>query len=256
MINGLGVPGAMWAPLMAELDRFRTLVVELPGFGLTDTTPSLTDNFRRTAVRFLEQVLDGLELEAPPLIASSMGSLWTSWLALDRPDRVTALVHVGCPALALDSSAPIEMRLLSVPVLGSLMLRLQPPSEEQVEALTKMVNEYPVVPELADLLLATERLPGYKETFLSSLQTLLRLGWPRPEIQLTAERLGAIQHPTRLFWGRNDPFGGPAVGERMVEVMPDAELQVVDGGHAPWLTQSTEIAPLIEEFLAGRSIGR
>lgn len=35
MINGIGTPGAMWAPLMAELDHFSLYVVDLPGYGLT-----------------------------------------------------------------------------------------------------------------------------------------------------------------------------------------------------------------------------
>ena len=51
------------------------------------------------------------------------------------------------------------MRLLSVPGLGRLMMKIQPPSERQVKHLSKMVNEYPLPPEIADLLLATERLP-------------------------------------------------------------------------------------------------
>ena len=35
-------------------------------------------------------------------------SLWTTWLAaLDHPGRVGAIVHAGCPALILGTSAPL-----------------------------------------------------------------------------------------------------------------------------------------------------
>lgn len=249
VVNGIGIPAAMWAPLMAELEGFHQFAVDLPAYGLTDATEDFAKHLRRNAVRFLEEVLDGLGLEAAAFVANSLGSLWVNWLALDRPARVKAMVHVGCPAIVLDTSAPFPMRLLSARPLGRLLTRLQPPSESQVEALSRMVNEYPLPPELADLILATERLPDFRPMFLSTLSALLRLRGSRPEMRLTAEQLSEIAQPTLVFWGRDDPFGSVEVGERMAEAMPDAELQVVGGGHAPWLTQSERIGPIAERFL-------
>ena len=249
IINGIGIPAAMWAPLLAELDGFRCFAVDLPAYGLTDTTLGFANDLRRNAVHFLEEVLDGLGLEAAAFVANSLGSLWASWLALDRPERVKAMVHVGCPAIVLNTSAPLPMRLLSARPLGRLLTRLRPPSEGQVEELSKMVNEHPLTPELAELILATERLPGFRPTFLSTLTALLRLRGNRPEMRLTAEQLGQIIQPTSVFWGENDPFGSVEVGERMVRTMPEAELHVVGGGHAPWLTQSERIGPIATRFL-------
>jgi pimeloyl-ACP methyl ester carboxylesterase len=249
MINGIGIPGAMLAPLMAQLDGLHQFVVDLPAYGLTDTTPGLADNLRRSAVHFLEEVLDGLGLDRPPFVGSSLGSLWTSWLALDRPERVAALVHLGCPALALDTSAPLPMRVLSVRPLGRLLTKLQSPSPKQVEQLAKMVKEHPLVPELVDLIVATERLPGFRQTFLTTIHAILRLRGSQPELRLTSEQLAGIDRPTLLFWGENDPFGSHEVGERIAVIMPDAELQVVGGGHAPWLTQADRIGPRAARFL-------
>lgn len=249
VVNGIGTPGAMWAPLMAEFGGFRLFVVDLPGYGLTDTTPRLTDDLRGNAVRFLVEALDALELARPPFVANSLGSLWASWLALDRPERVSALVHVGCPAVLFETSAPAPMRLLSVRPLGRLLTRLQPPSPGQVEQLSRLVKQYPLVPELVDLLVATERLPGFRDTFLSTLHTLLRLRGNRPELRLTAEQLAEIEQPALLFWGRDDPFGAVEMGERMAREMPAAELHVVSGGHVPWLTEAAAIAPVAIPFL-------
>ena len=230
IVNGIGIPAAMWAPLMAELGGFRLFAVDLPAYGLTDTTKSFAEDLRRNAVRFLDEVLDGLELEAPAFVANSLGSLWTNWLALDRPERVRAVVHVGCPAIVLDTSAPLPMRLLSARPLGRVLTRLRPPSESQVEELSRMVHEAPLTPELADLILATERLPGFRHTFLSTLNTLIRVRGSRPAMRLTAEQLARIAQPTLVFWGQDDPFGPVEAGERMVKAMPDAELHVVGGG--------------------------
>ncbi len=243
MISGIGTPAAMWAPFMTEVEGFRLFAVDLPAYGLTDTTKEFPDHLRRNAVTFLDEVLEGLGLESSLFVANSLGSLWTSWLALDRPNRVIAMVHVGCPAIVFDTSAPLPMRLLSAKPLGQLLTRIRPPSESQVEELSKMVNEYPLSPELADLLLVTERLPGFRQMFLSTLNALIRLRGNRPEMRLSAEQLQQIAQPTLVFWGKNDPFGSVEVGQRMVKVMPNAKLHVVDGGHAPWLKHSKQIAP-------------
>lgn len=252
LVSGIGTPAAIWAPLMARLEGLRLYAIDLPGYGLTDATSNFAADLRRNAVRFLGDVLDALGLEAAPFVANSLGSLWTSWLALDHPQRVTAMVHVGCPAIVLDSSAPLPMRLLSARPLGRLMTRLQPPSERQVEELGRMVGEHPLAPELARLLLATERLPAFRHTFLSMLNALLRLRGSRPAMRLTAEQLGRIAQPTLVVWGKDDPFGSEDVGRRMVEAMPDAELHVVEGGHAPWLTQFDRIGPAVTRFLRDR----
>jgi pimeloyl-ACP methyl ester carboxylesterase len=171
MVGGIGTPAAMWAPLMAQLAGFRLHAVDLPGFGLTDSRYDLTRQYRATAVRFLCETLDQLDLDRAMFVASSLGSTWVIWLSLDAPDRVAAAIHVGCPATALGTSAPLPMRLLSVPHLGRLLMRLQPPSPMKVEQLSRMVHQYPLVPELADLLVATERLPHFEHTFLDTLRT-------------------------------------------------------------------------------------
>lgn len=250
LVNGIGTPGAMWAPLMAELRGLRLSVIDLPAYGLSDPAPGLAKDIRRGAVRFLEDVLDGLDLGPVPFVANSLGSLWASWLALERPARISALVHVGCPAMVLHTSAPFPMRLLSVYPLGRFLTRLQPPSSDQVEQLAKLVGEHPLVPELVDLLVATERLPGFRRMLLATLHTLLRIRGSRPATRLTREQLARIEQPTLLFWGADDPFGSPAVGELVASSMPAAELHVVAGGHAPWLRQARRIGPTAVGFLS------
>ncbi len=254
LLNGIGTPAAMWAPLIARLHGVRCHGIDLPGYGLTDTADSFFDDYRGNAVAFLEQVLDGLGLGPTVFLANSLGSLWTFWFALEQPSRVTAAVHVGCPALVLDSSAPLPMRMLSVPVLSRLLDRAEPPSARQVQRLAQMVHEDPLVPEVADVLLATEQRDGFAATFLPTLRTLLRLRGPRPAMRLTADQLGRITHPVRLVWGADDPFGSPAVGRRTATALPDAELHVVPGGHAPWLGQAERVASVAAPFLREQAV--
>jgi pimeloyl-ACP methyl ester carboxylesterase len=249
LLNGIGTPAAMLAPLMARIRGFTQYAVDLPAYGLTDTTPDFADGLRANAVRFLSDVLDGLGLERPVVVANSLGSLWASWLAIERPNRVGALVHAGCPAIVLDTSAPLPMRLLSVRPLGRLMMKVQPPSERQVKQLGKMVHEHPLPPEIARLILATERLDHFEDTFLAMLNRLVRLRGNRPEVALTADDLGRIRVPTLLVFASDDPMGAASVGRRVADAMVDAELHLVEGGHAPWLHHADQIALRLSPFL-------
>jgi len=249
MLNGIGIPAAMWAPFMARLDGVTQYAVDLPGYGLTDTTPTFANDLRTNAVQFLTEVLDSLGLDQSVVVANSLGSLWASWLAIDHPDRVAALAHIGCPAIVFDTSAPLPMRLLSARPLGRLMMKLQPPSERQVEQLAKTVNEHPLPPEIAQLILTTERLGHFEDTFLAMLNRLLRLRGNRPDLALTADHLARIHAPTLLVFANDDPMGATSIGQRMADAMTDSELHIVDGGHAPWLHHADQIAPLLTTFL-------
>ena len=251
IVNGIGTPAAMFAPLMAELDGVTMYAVDLPGYGLTDTTRALTEDLRATAVRFLEQVLDAFGLDRPAFVTNSLGSLWATWLAIDQPDRVGTLAHIGWPAVMLDTSAPLPMRLLSVRGLGRLLMRVQPPSPRQVRQLSKMVKEDPLPPEIAELLLATERLPGFEPTFLAMLHTLVRVRGARPEMALTADQLTGVHQPSLLILGGDDPMGTPSDSERLARAVPQTEIHIVEGGHAPWLHHADQIGPLVNAFLSG-----
>lgn len=249
LLNGIGVPAAMFAPLMGRIDGFTQFAVDLPAYGLSDTTPGFAGDLRTNAVRFLCEVLDGLDLAAPVIVSNSLGSTWATWLAIDRPDRVAALAHIGCPAIVLGSSAPLPMRLLSTRPVGRLMMRMRPPSPRQVEQLARMVHEHPLPAEIAALVLATERLDHFEETFLATLNRLLRLRGSRPEFAVDAAQLAAIDVPTLLVFARDDPMGGPRIGQAVADAVADAELHIVDGGHAPWIHHAQEVAEIVTPFL-------
>ena len=250
MVIGGGPPSAMWAPLMAELSGFTLYVVDLPGMGLTSRVPYTTDGLRTLAVEFLDQVVERLGLDRPVFVGSSMGGLWATWLALDRPARVPAIVYISCPALMLGTSAPLLLRFGSIPPIGRLLRRLDPPSLKQVDRFIAMAGEdFSHLPELRELFLAHARLPDSGPALFELVHAAVRLRGPRPQVELTSAQLARLEQPVQLIWGDHDPFGPPSVGQHAAGIIPNAELHVVPGGHGLWVNEPARVAGLAAPFL-------
>jgi pimeloyl-ACP methyl ester carboxylesterase len=256
LLPGGNMPAAGWAPLMAELDGFRLHALELPGFcGPSDPCHLQADTIRDQAVRYVEAALDALRVRTATFIASSMGALWTFWLALDRPERVDSIVTMGCPALLPGTSAPLAMRLMSVGPVGRMMMRLMPPSAKQVDtALAGAGVDMSAHPEIRDLVVELERLPHFPTAWLNLMHTVLRPTGPRRDVALTDEQLAAVTQPVQLLWGKDDPFGSVTAGEHAARTILDAEFHVLPGGHAPWLHSRREAARLATDFLRRMAI--
>ena len=256
LLPGGSMPLAGWAPLMADLEGFQLHALELPGFcGPSSPRHLRPDTIRREAVRYLEASLDALGVDTATFIANSMGALWTFWFALDRPERVATIITMGCPALLPGTSAPLPMRLMSMPPVGQLMMRLMPPSAKQVDgALTGGGVDLSTHPEIRDLIVELERLPHFPKAWLNLLHTVLQPTGPRRSVTLREDQLATITQPVQLLWGKGDPFGSVTTGERAARILPDAEFHLVPGGHAPWLDPGGQAARLATEFLRRRRI--
>jgi pimeloyl-ACP methyl ester carboxylesterase len=259
MVHGLGAPSALWAPLLALLADFTVYAVDLPGHGLTPPTrPGPTpQTLRRAMTKFLQGTLDQLPMPAGvPVVGNSLGSLCSTWLGLEDPVRVGALVHVGCPALIAGASAPLPMRLGSVGGIGPLLLKLRRATRAQMQALALSLGDsLRDHPALSDLLVAQDAIPGYKESLRDLSRSLVRIRGARPEPSLTTHQLAEVRQPVQLVWGDHDPFGPLDVARRAAAALPDVRLQIIQGGHAPWLTSADQVAAPVRDFL-GESAAR
>lgn len=255
LIHGGGGFASNWLPLMAGLSRTRCLAVDRPGCGLSDPFDYTGVGIRRHAVSFIGSLLDALELERAPLIANSMGGLWSLLFALEHPERVSALVLLGCPALFPGTGAPLPLRLFSIgPLRRGLMslARRRPASIDPRSGLRHMLGRA-ALDAMTDAELECARLapriPGAMRSFETLLGSLFRVGFVRPGIAVSVSDLRQIEAPTLLVWGRRDPFGTVATAERGVASMRNAQLEVVEGGHQPWSSQPGRCAELVVAFL-------
>lgn len=65
------------------------------------------------------------------------------------------------------------------------------------------------------------------------------------------DKLHNIKCPTLLVWGREDSVTPLFVGEKFKELIPNAQLSIIDKcGHAPMMEKPTEFNSIFESFLA------
>ena len=136
--SGPGVTG--WRNYRGNLgvfaEHFRTLVLEFPGFGVSDPTDQHPMVAAPAAVlRFL----DGLGLQQVDVIGNSMGGIVATQVAAAHPDRIRRLVTIGGIGRNIFSPGPGEGIKLLVEFTE------EPTRERLVQWLHSMVYDPAVV---------------------------------------------------------------------------------------------------------------
>jgi 2-hydroxy-6-oxonona-2,4-dienedioate hydrolase len=250
---------ARLAPLLAELDGYRYLLVNLPGGGASDGIDLRAVDHRRMAIDTLDAVHDHFGLDATPIVASSIGGTWALWYGLDRPDRVIATVQLGVPVAVEGTTVPATLGMLGVPGLNRFVTSVLMPSAGPAEAADGFgqVFGHPTrsVEAMSGPALefeyALQQLPTYGLSWRALGQDTVRFGgvggW-EPDVEVGLDDLARFQHPTLLVWPSNDPFGDPDAGHQVAAHLPEAELHVAGIGHLPWLDDPAVVAELIDMF--------
>jgi 2-hydroxy-6-oxonona-2,4-dienedioate hydrolase len=244
-----------WAALMARLPDFRCITLDRPGGGLSDGVDFVREDVRKLAVDVLEAVLDAAGVGQASFVANSMGGWWTFQLAMRAPARVARMMMIGCPAVMLNTTAPLPMRLISVPGLGRGLVKLMAPaSAAKARDLPRFLGHPAEVGERwseteAEAAYRFGNLPNAQRSWLTLLRRFLRPWGPNRHMRISAGELRSISQPTLFVWGKDDPFGSPDAGRAAAELMPQARLEVVGLGHLPWWDEPDACARLVREFV-------
>lgn len=228
--SGPGVTG--WrnfrGVLPAFAERFRCLILEFPGFGVSD---DFGGHPMVTAFGTVAPLLDALGVAKAHIVGNSMGGGVGINFATHNPERVGRLVTIGGIGTNIFSPSPSEgIRLLQEFVEDPTRQRL-------VDWLKSMVYDQGLVTEqlieerwqLAtdpDTLAAARRMYG-KAAFAGMNAALAASDRPLP--WATMHKLTA---PTLLTWGRDDRVSPPDMALIPMRTIPNAELHIFpNSGH-------------------------
>ena len=106
-----------WAPILQALaPQRRVIAIDLPGHGLADPFDFRGADLLGHARKFTTEILNALDVSVVDVVASSIGAIYAVELALTSPKRVSTLVLVGAPAGTTRPGAPLQLRVIALPV--------------------------------------------------------------------------------------------------------------------------------------------
>ena len=252
MLHG-GGPGASGRsnfrrnlPFFAE--RFRTLVVDQPGYGKSDKPP-VTGNYFTFAAGALAGLLDELGIDRVHLVGNSLGGGTSVRFAINHPERAGRLVLMGPGGLSLNvlSADPTE----GVKRLSEFAAPPGPSREKMAAFLRTLVfDQRLVTDELID-----ERYAAACDPLALAAMASMGASFFDPasyEEGLLWREAHRLRNPVLLIWGREDrvnPVDGALVAMKTIR---RAQLHVFGGcGHWVQLEKSDEFNRLAIGFLEG-----
>src|SRR3984957_7634044 len=252
MLHGGGPGASAWSnfgpnlPVFAE--RFRTLLVDQPGFGQS-ARPPVTGSYFTFSADALAALLTELGIERVHLIGNSLGGGTAVRFALDHSERAGRLVLMGPGGLSLNvfSPDPTEgvKRLAEFP--GS-----PGPSREKMAAFirTMIFDQRLVTDELIDERFAAASDPGQLAAMASMGASFFD---PRYfEDGMLWREVHRLKNQVLLILGREDrvnPLDGALVALKLIR---RAQLHVFSGcGHWAQLERLYASNKLAIRFLGG-----
>lgn len=253
-VHGTDGPGA-WPSLIRELKGFRCLILDRPGWGLSSSLDYSKHNYGTVIASVLRGVLVGLGVDRATVIGDSIGNVWALRVAAQYPTLVGRVVLLGGGPLVPDVRVPGIIRLIASPA-GAVMVRL-PVTPGRVRSILRRGGH--------GASLDAGRLDGFVEWRVAlgrdtdsmrneraMVRTIVRGRAWRPGLTFEDAELAAIRQPLLYVYGTADPVGSIDIWRRVVALLPQGQLQLVDdAGHEPWIEDPGRVAGDIRRFLDG-----
>ena len=254
LLHGGGPGASAWSNFGRNLPvfagRFRTLMVDQPGFGRSDKPP-VAGQYFTFAAGALAGLLDGLGVGKVHLIGNSLGGGTAVRFALRYPERAGRLVLMGPGGLSLNVFAPDPTEGVK-----RLMEFAAPPgpSKEKLAAFlrTLVFDQRLITDELVE-----ERFAAASEPAALAAAASLGASFFDPataEEGLLWREAHRLRNEVLLIWGREDrvnPLDGALVALKLIR---RARLHVFGRcGHWAHLEKFDEFNQLVTSFLEGGS---
>jgi 4,5:9,10-diseco-3-hydroxy-5,9,17-trioxoandrosta-1(10),2-diene-4-oate hydrolase len=252
LLHGGGPGASAWSNFGANLPvfatRFRTLMIDQPGFGRS-ARPPVTGNYFTFAAEAVAALLSELGIGRVHLIGNSLGGGTAVRFALRFPERAGRLVLMGPGGLSLNVFAPEPTE--GVKRLTEFAAPPGPSKEKLAAFLRTLVHDQRLVTdELVD-----ERFAAASDPAALAAMASLGASFFDPasaEDGLLWREAHRLRQEVLLIWGREDrvnPLDGALVA---LKIIRRAQLHVFSRcGHWAQLEKFDEFNRLAISFLEG-----
>jgi pimeloyl-ACP methyl ester carboxylesterase len=246
--SGPGVTGMenFSANIRAYAEHFRTLVLDLPGYGGSDALEGPPDHTAANAVNAFMQTL-GIERAA--LLGNSFGGIVGARIAARWPERITKLITVGGLGFNLFAPFPNEgINLLSE-------FAEDPTRERLKQWLRSMVHDKSII---TDVIIDRRLSQALEPKTLATTKTMYSRAAMQgladflagPDALKSIDFLPKIQCPTLLTWGRDDRVSQLDRALLPMRLIPKCELHVFPNcGHWAMIERKKEFEATTLSFL-------
>ena len=233
-IHGAGDSAAVWEKQTAHFSKnHRVLAVDLPGHGARTAEPGL-DRHESNAAEVC-RVMDQQGIPKAVVAGHSMGGAVALIMALEHPERVTALVLVATGARLKMRPDFIEQARQTAEAFGSDV-----PSATHIIPVEQMVH--PAIPP--DIVQWLETRTGKASAQATYADFLANNSFD------VMTRLGEIRCPTLVIGGSNDRMAPRKFAEFLASAVPGARLEVLDQcSHYPMVEQEQGFNKCLDAFL-------
>jgi 2-hydroxy-6-oxonona-2,4-dienedioate hydrolase len=251
-LHGTGPGASGWSNFSQNLgplsQRFRVILLDLPGWGRSDRNASLTEPRNALNALAVRMLMDALGIETAAIVGNSMGGAATQHFAIEYPGRMSHYVTMGSggggPLLGVPTGRPPEgIRVIEDAYRDPTPENFQRLTEVMVfdkryasKALSQSRSEAALArPELLqDWLAVRDAYPAH--TPAGMLENLARLC--------------SLKVPALLIHGRDDRAIPLEHSIRVSAAIPDARLLVFNKcGHWAQLERAAEFNAALEAFL-------
>jgi pimeloyl-ACP methyl ester carboxylesterase len=248
--GGAGI-GAEHIAVMAALSkRFRVIVPDRPGHGLSDRYEYRGKDLGKANVEFVEALFTELGLEKAVLVGNSYGGLMAVDFALAHPERVTRLVVLGFFP-GINRRLPLMMRMIVAPVLGQILgATVGRPSEKSTRMFfSKLIVAH--IDRMPDELIELETIHSRRHQ--RGIGQLFRNGFGVRGFRrryLVGDALPGLRVPTSFLFGDHDAFMSEAEMRAVARTVPLSRFVLIpDAGHLASTDQPQRTADLLEKEL-------
>jgi len=249
LIHGFGASTYTWrriAPALAETHR--VIAVDLKGFGQSDKPFDERYSIFDQA-ELLKQLIVGNDLRDLTLVGHSFGGGVALLLALDDDPRLEGRISklVLLDTIAYAQDIPVSFRMLNMPVVSHLGVRMLPPAVQARLALRiAYLDNSKIEDEEVEMYAAPLRTAAGKHAIIHSARQIIPEG-----LEEISERYKTITVPTLIGWCDHDRIVPLDVGLKLRRTLPNAHLKIIDDcGHMPQEEQPEATLELIQGFLA------
>jgi aminoacrylate hydrolase len=205
--------------------------------GSTGEGPTTIDEMADDAIR----LLDHLDIERTVIFGVSMGGAIAQRIALDHPDRVSALI------LAVTWSRPIEFMRRQHIVARDIIDRRGAAGLVEISLLWMFTPRFfEVGQEVIDRMVAAFFAesgpdPAAAQVLLSQLDAI--------DKHDVLRQLPAISCPTLVLGGRMDMLVPGFASEEIAAAIPGARLELLETGHGCMIEEMDRFNSLVQGFL-------